>query len=148
MQLNKILVGTTLIALVSFLLVVFISDGITNYSYTGDYSNTSLMKIEETYQTMSNNSNISVQAMQNILTCSGLSCAVDFVGYFFNSGYQALKNIVTSAELTYIIVGVATDETLGGTSFGGNIKGMLIFSVLVIIFVGIILHAVIKSDRL
>lgn len=149
MQLNKILVGSTLIALISFLLVVFISDGITNYNYTGDYSNTSFIKIQNTYDRISNNTNSSIQKIQDITTCSNpLTCAVDFVGYFFNSGYQALKNIVSSAELSYLIVDVATEEIVGGTSFGSNIKGMMIFTLLIIIFVGIILHAVVKSDRL
>ena len=71
--------------------------------------------------------------------------ALDVIGSFFTSGYQALKLTLTSFDTFDTMVNAAaTDADLG--QVGQYLKIALMSIVIILIFVGVVISAILKKD--
>lgn len=147
MELNKIIIGVVLVAVVSSTFLLFISEGVSTYnpsSIPADYAN-SFNNISANLKEISVSTDDTEQELDQI---SGNSNVVsDFLGFFFGNGYQAVKTFINGMKLTNIIAEEGVKNTLGSSELGNQWKSA-IFTVVIVLLVSILLHFVIKSERL
>jgi hypothetical protein len=144
MQLSKIIIGTLAVNLIVVGFFFYIASGANTYtsiSSTG-YNNESFIKIGEVYKSI----NSTIQESESELNNTKSDSITDFLGYFFNKGYQAVKITlqVISSEYTLVDASV-TNLPLG--QFGAVVKSILIIMILVVFSVGLLLAFIIKSGR-
>lgn len=147
MELHKIIIGIILTGVMSLTIVLFLADGINTYNPSNIPSNynSSFYKISSG---ISNISQTSKDTETKINSLSGNNNAIaDFIGWFFGNGYQAIKTFITSVEITSTIADESIDNTLGSTSLGQHWKAA-IGTIITVIILALILHFVIKSDRI
>lgn len=146
MELSKILIGIVLVSVVSTTFLLFISEGVTQYSP---------VSVPTTYANSFNNISTGTKELNNIvndteggLEINGNSNAVsDFIGFFFGNGYKAGKTFIEGMKLTNIIVNEGIENTVGSTSIGQSWKNA-IGTIIIIALISILLHFIIKSERL
>jgi len=147
MELNKILIGVVLVGVISSTFLFFITQGITIYnpsSVPTTYAN-SFSNISASMSTMNNYAN---ETEQDINQFNGNTNAVtDFIGFFFGNGFKAVKTFIQGMKLTNVIVEEGVKNTIGGTEVGQTWK-LAILTIITISLIAIILHFVIKSERL
>ena len=129
-------------------LFTFLTDGISQYGtpsnlptgFNNSYSIISqqLNNINETTESLKNQ-------MTSITAQSGL---LDYLGFFFNAGYKALTSAGDITKSTFIITDTSLDNAGGFGSSGFIIKQLIYGIIIILFFVGIIMHAIIKSDRI
>lgn len=142
-QISKIILGMIFVSLIVTGLVLYFAGGVNQYSPSG-YNNSSLNELRESFDeiaTMANETKTkmdSVQADDNIL---------DRIGVMFTGGYTAAKTIGKSYDTLNTMTDTAVDELPLG-EYGSTIKIMLGVAIVVVIFIMILLHFLIKSDRL
>lgn len=144
MELNKIYIGV-LFGILAFAGVFsLLADGIDKYSVSvpADY-NDSYAKIRAELDDINATTGKMKDQLETIKTSSGV---IDYLGFFFNSGYQALKTSgeITGSLFTFVDIGLESISP----SDGGFLKIIFYSSIIVLLFIGIIMHAIIKSDRL
>jgi hypothetical protein len=146
MELSKILIGIVLVSVVSTTFLLFISEGVTQYSP---------VSVPTTYANSFNNISVGTSSLNNIvndtetgLKIDGNSNAVsDFIGFFFGNGYKAGKTFIEGMKLTNIIVNEGIENTVGSTGIGQSWKNA-IGTIIIIALISILLHFIIKSERL
>jgi hypothetical protein len=144
MQLSKIIIGSLLTVLVMAGLFIYFGSGITTYSSTigSGFDNSSFVKIAN----ISNKIGQTVNETESELNAGSSGSVLDFVGYFFNKGYQAAKVSIAVVEGEYILVNEALNIGVLGT-YGTIIKSILTIAILVVFTIGILLAFIIKSGR-
>jgi hypothetical protein len=146
MELSKILIGIVLVSVVSATFLLFISEGVAQYNP---------VSVPATYANSFNNISTGTKSLNNIVndTESGLdikgnsNAVSDFIGFFFGNGYKAGKTFIEGMKLTNIIVNEGIENTVGGTSIGQSWKNA-IGTIIIIALISILLHFIIKSERL
>jgi hypothetical protein len=146
MELSKILIGIVLVSVVSATFLLFISEGVAQYNPTS---------VPTTYANSFNNISTGTKELNNIVndTESGLeidgntNAVSDFIGFFFGNGYKAGKTFIEGMKLTNIIVNEGIENTVGSTSIGQSWKNA-IGTIIIIALISILLHFIIKSERL
>ena len=145
-QLSNILIGMIVMAAVVSGIMIFVADGVLQYGKT-DLNDTSLTKLKGTYGTI----NQTVDSMAKNISVIGSSEAgiIDKLGAFFGSGYNAVKTVTNSFTSFFTVTEVAIGEgsfLLGG--YSGLLIGFITTIIIVVFVIAIIMHFLIKSDRI
>ena len=146
MELNKIYVGAIFGIIIFLSFFLFLNDGALQYSTTlpSGY-NHSFLAVQSTLSDINQTTSEIQTQLSSITAQSGL---LDYLGFFFNAGYKALTSAIKLVSSFFTF----TDESLtvmgGAGAFGSTLKVALYSSLIVLFFIGIILHAIIKSDRM
>lgn len=147
-KLTNIMIGTLCAITIYISLFTFLTDGINQYgtpnnlptNFNNSYSiiNNQLNNINETTASLKNQ-------MTSITAQSGV---LDYLGFFFNAGYKALTSAGEITESIFVITDTSLDNAGGFGSSGEKIKLLIYGIIIILFFVGIIMHAIIKSDRI
>ena len=143
-RITNIMIGVVFVCLIVTGLMLFMAEGVNKYSPSG-YDNSSMNKITQSLVEITNTTE---ETQKEIDKISGDGNIFDRIGAFFSSGYTAGKTVTDSYKTLDKMTDVAIDETVGVGSYGKTLKQTLPVIMLIIIFIGIILHFLIKSDRL
>lgn len=146
-EMHKILLGTLFTTLIVLGIVLFYTDGIMIYSPASS-SNISILNSSMTqrFSEINELSNHTATKLQSIANPE--SSIIDKIGAFFSSGYDSLKLVAGSFNILDSMVGTSADQLGVGGSYIRTVRVMLPVAILIIIFIGIVLQALIKSDRL
>lgn len=149
MQLSKIIIGQLLLVIVAAGFLVFISDGVSKYSVTvpAGYNET-LLKFQNNLNNISNSIGTTRDNL-NVNTNGGLgiNSITDFVGYFFNAGYKAMKTVTAVVELNFDLIDVVVDNAFPGT-FGDIVRVVFVIIILVVIMIAILMRTLTKGDTI
>jgi hypothetical protein len=144
-KLSSVLVGISLLILISIGVMLFISDGVDTYSPANLNTgwNSSFVEMQDNLDeltTIGANVNETLQS-----TDSNSNIFNDFLGFFFGKGYQAAKVLVNGVKLNGVIVDAASENIFGLTGFGSTIAsvGLLLIFIFIIL---LLLHFVVKSE--
>lgn len=147
MKLTNIMLGVLCGVVVYVSLFNFLDDGIQQYgvqsTLPSDYNASYVVIKGELGQINKTTSAIKDQ----LSTITAQSGVLDYLGFFFNAGYQALTG---AGQITVSIFKIF-DTSVMNTPLGSSIeplKQLAYGAVIILFFVGIIMHAVIKSDRI
>lgn len=148
MKLTNIMLGVLCGVVIYISLFNFLDDGITQYGvgstlpsgYNASYTviRSELGQINKTTTEIKNQ-------LTSITAQSGV---LDYLGFFFNAGYQALTGAGQITKSVFVITDTSLESTESLGSSAELIKQLVYGSVIILFFVGIIMHAVIKSDRI
>ena len=145
-QFSNILVGMVLMAAIVSGLLIFVADGATKYGKT-DFDNSSMVKVVATYNEINKTSTAVKDSLLTVTTSQ--ASIVDKVGAFFEGGYNGAKLLLQSFGSIFTV----GDAVIGDASpllgsYGNLLKGFLATIVIIIIAIGIVMHFLIKSDRI
>ena len=144
-RITNIMIGVVLVSLILTSMMLFMSEGVNKYSPEG-YNDTAMTRITESFKNISDTAE---ETQEKIDQVSGDDKNIfDRIGAFFSGGYVAGKTVADSYSTLDTMTDVAIDETVGVGGFGATLKSTIPVIMLIIIFIGIILHFLIKSDRL
>jgi len=146
MELNKVLIGMIFAIVIFSGMFIFIADGSDKYGVVlpDGYTN-SMVAIKATLSQINTTTN---QVQTDLTIIEGQSGVLDFLGFFFSGGYDALKTTAKLVGVSFIFVDEGINGIGGGGEFGSLLKTGLYASIIVLLFIGIMMHAIIKSDRL
>lgn len=142
---SGILIGVVCMALIVSGFIIFLADGATQYGRT-DADMTGLNTLKDQFNDV-NKTAYDVKDKIERVTQSDAS-VFDKIGYFFQSGYDALKLLFKSFTTSFKIVDVSISESsslLG--SYAGILKVMIGALLIVVIFIMIVLRILIKSEQ-
>jgi hypothetical protein len=148
MEMHKILIGMTLSIILLFGFVFFIAEGVQKYNPSNipsDY-NESFVKITTNMQGLTN----IVDQTNNATTIVGtgdINPLADFLGFFFGQAYKAGQVMIGGLSLLNLFADEAIKTTLGDNPLGSITKSVLL-TIIAIIIISLLLHFVIKSDRI
>lgn len=145
MELNKIYIGSIFSIIIFIGLFTFLFDGITQYQPTAIPTayNESYTRISATLDDINETTSAIQDQLSSVTVQSGV---LDYLGFFFNAGYKALSSGIGLVGTFFVFV----DESLyvlGGAGLGSVLKVALYSSIIVLFFIGIIIHAFVNSDR-
>jgi hypothetical protein len=141
MQLHKILIGLVIVGFFAVGIASFYSVG----SVTYGEGNASSLSINSSFNKM-NDLNTQIEDFKDKETVQTDSSISDILGSFFTNMYQSAKVLRGSVS----VMGEMTDATVEQLPAGSNsdtLKTAVSLIVIIIIFVGIFLHFVTKSER-
>lgn len=148
MKLTNIMLGVLAGVIVYVSLFNFLDDGIIQYNVSStlpsDYNESYGIVRSELEQINKTTTSIKDQ-LQSITAQSGV---LDYLGFFFNAGYQALTGAGQITKSVFVITDTSLESTSSLGSSAELIKQLIYGAVIIVFFVGIIMHAVIKSDRI
>lgn len=85
-----------------------------------------------------------VQQVEDETDIEQPSGALDLIGSYFNKGYQVLKTTGDSLDIFYSMLDQAfTDDSLGIVA-GNSLKTAILSTVIILIFVGVFISAIVK----
>lgn len=127
---------------------IFLADGINVYAPSAVPSayNQSFVAIKEQLDSISNLTNATNTALKVKPPTNPLSGILDFIGFFFSAGYQALQIAVQSVNLNVLMVSQATDVIVGGTEYGNLLKAVGLVLLLIVIIIGILMSIIFKWE--
>ena len=145
MKLHEIIIGQILVIAVISGIFLFMNDGINQYNPTvPDQYNATFVRIQSVIGDINKTASDTRDSLTSLSTQSGIT---DYLGFFFNSAYNTVKLVVK------IPLGMMTfvDEGINNIPMGGYdslLKTYLYVAIIVFVFIGILMHAIIKSDRI
>lgn len=144
-QLTGIIIGVILLALMVTGIGIMTGDVVDKYSVTG-YNNTSLETIKNTYNDIDNITNETKAKIEELENKEGILNTLDA---FFTQGYSAIRITKRSVESIDTIISSATevDNTPGLGTISSYLRNYFMTIVIVIVFIGLLLAFIIKSDR-
>jgi len=142
-QISKILIGMVFVTLVVSGMVLYIGGGATTYA-NNNYNDTGFNRITESFNDIENTTSEVKDKMDEVKADDNI---LDRIGVFFSGGYTAVKIVGKSYNTLGDMTDVAVDELPLGT-YGSTIKLAVGVIILIVIFIMILLHFLIKSDRL
>ena len=140
-KLSSFMIAAVLGSLFIVVFTTFIADNYTAYNPTS-YDNTTLAQFDKLANMSAN-----TEAVQTELVDIQQDAGVfDVIGGFFSAGYRSMQLAVNSYTVVEGMTEDALDSAgvLGGGS--GYIKTAIITILLISLFVGVILSAIIKKD--
>lgn len=144
-QLSKMFIGVIFGVVLFLSMFYFLSDGIAAYNPVNVPANYNQTAVR--FQNSLNDINQTIAGVQGELSdINAQSGVTDFLGFFFSAGYKAIIGAGQISTTTASFIDDSVDVILPGR-IGPLLKTGLYLSLLVIIFIGIILHAITKSDR-
>lgn len=148
MELHKILIGMSLTIIMVFGFVFFLAEGVDKYNPSTIPSNynESFIKITDSMQSL-NNITVNSSGQSNIVGTGTSSILSDFLGFFFGQAYKAGQVLIGGLSLLNVFVDEAITQVLGTSAMGAVVKGVLV-TIILIMILAILLHFVIKSDRI
>jgi hypothetical protein len=148
MKLTTLMVSVLLGIVVYVSLFNFLADGVVQYgvqnTLPSDFNNSYLIIQGELNQINKTTTGIKDQ----LSTITAQSGVLDYLGFFFNAGYQALTGAGSITKSVFVITDTSLEGAGGFSTSGQLLKTFIYASVIIMFFVGIIMHAVIKSDRI
>lgn len=142
-QISKILIGMVFVTLIVTGMVLFLVGGAEEYGAT-DYNDSSLNRLENSFEEVLNLTNETQKELQDVKEKEDSN---DLLGVFFSGGYKGAKVVTSSYDTLNEMNDVAMDE-LGLGAFGETLKLAVGAIILIVIFIMILMHFLIKSDRL
>lgn len=148
MKLSDIMIGLVFSIILFIGLFTFLTDGVIQYgvesNLPSEYNQSFIVIKGELDNINKTTSGIKAQ-LSDITAQSGI---LDYLGFFFNAGYKALTGAGQITKSLFIITDESIEVTGGLGETGGFLKTGIYMSIIIIFFVGILMHAVIKSDRI
>lgn len=123
-------------------MIIFYGGGVNTYGST-DYNSSDLEVFNSSISELQDVINETANDLQNL---KGNPDATDILSAFFTSAYGSAKTAAASISTFFKITNAGVGN-LGLGSFGNILVGVLGSLIVIILFVGIILHLVTKSDR-
>jgi hypothetical protein len=145
MKLSNIILGVSLMIIISTGLMIFLVDAIEQYqpsNIPADY-NKSFVRIQNNLNSLSAISNSTSDSVSDLN--GNQNIVQDFLGFFFGKGYKAATTLVEGVKLNAVILNEGIDNTLGATPIGSTIKnvGLLLIGAFILLM---LLAFIIKSD--
>ena len=137
-KISSFIIGLVLIGLVASAFGLFMGEMNTHYART-DYNSsefTAFDKLSELTDIVNETQQETSMEVDPTLT--------DIIGGYFKSAYQAMRVSVSSVSTFTDLTGTAVNKT--GIPHAGLIQGSLVTIVLIIIFIGILISAIVKKD--
>lgn len=140
-KISSFIIGAILCSLFVTVFSVFIADSYTAYA-PSQYDNTSLATFDKLEQL----NDLTQDIQHNTTDITQENGILDVVGGFFSSGYKSLK-VATGSITTVTAMSDDAFEIMGQHSSSTDlIKTALISILLISIFIGVILSAIMKKD--
>jgi len=140
MKLSGFIIGVVLVSAIMSIMSIYMSEVNEGYSPIG-YDNSSLSE----FQKMQELRSLSQEIQNETLEIQNDPDLFDIVGSFFANGYQAMRTSAQSIDLFNTMVDGATENVDMGS--GGNIiKQAIVTIVIVALFIGVFLSAILKKD--
>lgn len=136
-KISSFIIGVILASLIVTVIAIFISEGSSEYGVS--YENSSLNTFNK-LESLKNTSQDIKDETLNLKTDPGV---LDVIGSFFKGGYQSLILSAKSFDIFNSMSEEATENLPLGDS-GYLIKTALISCLIIIIFIGIFLSAILK----
>lgn len=137
-KLSNFMVGTVLVALIITLFNVFLSGINQNYA-SANYDEDSL----EAYNKLDEMNTQTEEIKEEVADIKENPSALDVIGGFFTSGYNAMKLTFSSFDTFNSMMNSAlTDAHLGVV--GVHLKTAVGAIILILIFVGVVISAILK----
>lgn len=146
MKLHTIFIGVIFSIVIFSGLYLYLIDGAEQYgsdNLPADFNRSYVLVKNQLDAINSTTSSIRTQ-LENTDTQSNI---LDFLGFFFNAGYQALKSSLSLVGTFFLFIDESLN-VLGGGVMGPILKTALYGSVIVIFFVAIIMQALVKGDNI
>lgn len=145
MKLHEIMIGMVMTVAIVTGMFIFISDGVVQYNpvIPSDW-NRSFVAMQGVIDDINQTTSEMRDGLTSIETKSG---ETDYLGAFFNNAYNSIKLAITVPLGAMTMVDAGLSELPLG-AFGIPLKTYLYTSLIILVFVGILMHAVVKSDRL
>lgn len=146
--LSTIIIGQLLLLVIMSGIFMFFVDGINSYGPTNLPSgyNSSFIKIQNQLSNFTNLLNRTEVKLAVRSDASFINTISDFLGFFFNAGYQGLQIASESLKLNYLLVTEGADAVTGGTEYGHLLKSVGTLMIIVIILLGIIMTIIFKWE--
>ena len=149
-QLSKILVGQLILIIIACGFLFFISDGVAKYNpIVPDGYNKTFVKFQDNLNNISSSIGNTKEDLK-VNTNGGFfgsNPITDFVGYFFNAGYKAMKTVTAIVELNFDLINDAVDNAFPG-AFGNIVRVAASIIILIVILVTILMRTVTKGDTI
>lgn len=141
-KVTNFIVGLILVSLVMGVFALVLAEF--NLNFNDSESVTIDTQDIETYNLLTNISSQTKSIQNQTTSISEQQNALDVIGSYFSSGYQALALTIQSLTLFNSMADAATDDL----NFGGIelFRTALVTIVIVLIIIGVILSAIIKRD--
>ena len=141
MQLNRIFVGLIIVGFLAVGIASFLSIGATTYNINESQS----IEFNNTFNKM-NELSSQIEQFKDDETKKTDSTVFDVLGSFFTNMYQSAKVLRNSVGVMSDMADGTIEQLPTGTN-SGVLKSAIGLIVIVIIFIGIFLHFVTKSER-
>ena len=146
-RLTNIMMSFIILALVATAFTIFIGGVSSNY-VVADYNNESIAFLDDFVDESEETSNIINDAEEKMFNIDEEQGVLDRLSSFFRGGYDAAKVLFRSiGGVTRLI-----NSSLSELPFLGGFSGVLITSIttlaIIVLIIGILLHMLIKSDRI
>jgi len=138
---TNFLIALILIALIGGVWSFFVSDLNTNYTAPLDYDNDT-MELFDHMNALQGNISETKDRVEKLET----SNFIDLLGAIFNSGYQALKTVGSSFDVFSSMMEYGFNKMPIGGGAINLFRGAFGAIVLVLIFIGVFIGAIIKRD--
>ena len=145
LQLHKVLIGLILVGMTVVGVMGFVSSGIEEYA-PADYNPDKFDSFNKLEDLSNDINNFRQQESNTTVNKLSESIGLDIIGDFFTNMYQAAKVFRGSTDLMYDMVDESVD-TLPVGNYKNVLKTGFSLMIIVIVFVGIFLHFVTKSER-
>jgi hypothetical protein len=147
-SLSKTISGLVILTVLVGGMLIFLTDGVTTYNANVPSGyNDSFQKIRNNLDDLAENANKTRDSLNINADANTNNPFTDFLGFIFNSGYQAALVARTSVEVGFSIADESVDQVFGATEFGGLLKMAAGTLILVFITITILLAFIIKSGR-
>lgn len=141
---HQILISISMMGIIIAGVMIFYSSGSSLYSQD-TYNETQLQVFEESLSDMERAANNTRTGIRKITNPSN---PFDVIGGFFTSGFGVLQTLTESFDTLYNIIVGGTENIPGISSEYSNLLiSFLITIVTIMIFVGVMLHQLTKSER-
>jgi len=144
-KITNILIGVLIVSLMLTGIMSFMSEGVNKYSPTG-YNGSRLNNISEKFEAIHNISERTKSKLENATADD--SNIFEKFSAFVSGGWSALLITGESFDTLNEMADLSIDEVGVLGNFGTTLKIIVPIIILIIIFIGILAHFLLKSDRL
>jgi len=139
MRISSFIIGLVLVGLFVVVIMNFMAELNQDYAVTDSYDE-SRLEVYDRFAELGNQTEDISASVEDIKESSGV---LDVIGSYFNSGYQAFK-VTLSSFGTFKTIAEASFDELNLGALGTTFKVAIFTIVLIAIFVGVFLAAILK----
>lgn len=143
---HKILVGVSLMSILIASILIFINSGYNEYNPPNYYNSTSMEEFQGALDDMQTAANRTRSGINKITDPDN---PFDVIGGFFTSGFGVLQTLTESFDTLFTVTSIGVGNIEGVSSEYSNLLiTFIITAITLVIFVGIMVHQLTKSDRI
>ena len=142
-SMSKIMISDVFMSLIVGAFMIFYSEAVEEYSVV-DYTSENLQVFKDQMNDMSSIANETKTSIEQLTQPSS---AFDVIGGFFNTGFNVLKTAGQSFDSLFTITYTGVNSLPFTGDYGNLFIAAMSTMLLIIIFLGIFLGIVLKSDK-